>query len=141
MIRFLVPILCLLPILFGCKHTRYTPKNHTGSQLVAGSSGGVTGMMKEFVLLDNGQLFLSNGLTGEWKEVRTLKRSAVRDLFRKAEALNLGSKRFNHPGNMTWYLALKDPSRTYEVRWGESGTTPPEGVESFYKELITAFNH
>ncbi len=139
MVRFLLPLM-LLALLPGCKQKQYTPKNHKGSQIVAGSSGGVTGMLKEYILLDNGQLFLSKGLKGEWKAIGKLKRTVARDLFKKAEALDLGGKRFSHPGNMTYYLMLKDPSRTYEVKWGEAGLAPPDGIESFYNELITAFN-
>ena len=141
MIRLLLPLLIFLMLLTGCKHAQFTPKTHKGAQLIAGSSGGVTGMLKEYVVLDNGQVFISKGIKGEWKETFSLKRSVTRDLFRKADALNLGSKRFNHPGNMTYYLALKNPSRSYELKWGEAGTNPPEGVEALYQEIITLVNH
>ena len=137
--RLILSILCTITLFFSCKSTQFTPKNYKGDQLVVGSSGGVTGMLKEFVLLDNGQLFVSNGLKGEWKEVRQLKKSKTKEIFGKATELELGTLKFKHPGNMTYYLALKRPPRSNEIRWGESGVPPPDGVRAFYDYLIALF--
>jgi hypothetical protein len=137
--KLYLTILCILPVLFSCKPTQFTPKNHKGDQLLVGSSGGVTGMLKEFVLLDNGQLFVSNGLKGEWKEVRKLKKSKTKEIFEKATALGLGTLKFKHPGNMTYYLLLKQPPRSNEIKWGESGVEPPDGISAFYEYLIALF--
>jgi hypothetical protein len=137
--RVIVYILCLLPFLYSCHSTYYTPKTHKGRQLSVGSSGGVTGMMKEFVLLDNGQLFLSKGIQGEWKELRSLKRSQTKDIFSKVEDLGLGTLKFSHPGNMTYYFILKVPPRSNEIKWGETGVSTPEGIDEFYDYLISIF--
>lgn len=137
--KLILSILCLLPLLFGCKSTHYTPKNYTGNQMVVGSSGGVTGMMKEYVLLDNSHLFLSKGLKGEWKELRILKKSITKEIFTKAGELNLSTVKFNHPGNITYYLILKQPPRSNEIKWGETGISPPEDISSFYHYLISLF--
>ncbi len=137
--KLILTVLFFLPLLFSCKQAQFTPKNYKGYQLVAGTSGGVTGMMKEYVLLGNGQLFLSKGLKGEWKEVRKLKKSKTKDIFNKAEELGLGTLKFNHPGNMTSYLILKLPPRSNEIKWGEPGISPPDGVSAFYNYLLSVF--
>ena len=139
--KLILSVLCCLPLLIACKAAHYTPKNYKGTQIVAGTSGGVTGMMKEYVLLDNGQLFLSKGLTGEWKALKTLKKSQTRELFEQADMLGLRTLKFRHPGNMTYYLVLKDPSRSNEIKWGESGIAPPEGINEFYNHLVSTFSH
>jgi hypothetical protein len=138
-IKLIFIALCLFPLLFSCKSTHFTPKNYKGIQLVVGTSGGVTGMMKEYVLLENRQLFLSKGLTGEWKELRQLKRTQTKEIFSKASELGLASLKFNHPGNLTSYLIFKQPPRSNEVKWGESGVLPPEGIVEFYNYLISIF--
>jgi hypothetical protein len=136
----LIPaILCILPILISCKSTHFTPKNYTRDQIVVGSSGGVTGMMKEYVLLDNCQLFLNKGITGEWRELGNLKKSTTKNVFKKAAELGLGSMNFKHPGNMTYYLILKKPPRSNEIKWGESGIPPPDGLREFYDYLLAIF--
>jgi hypothetical protein len=132
-------LLVLLSLLAGCKSTRYTPKNYKGEQLVAGTSGGVTGMMKEYVLLDNGKLFLSKGIDGDYREQMPMKRSQVRDIFDRADELNFPAHRFDHPGNLTYYLILKNPSRSYLVKWGEPGVSPPDGFNEFYQYLMSKF--
>ncbi|MCX6268570.1 MAG: hypothetical protein NTW16_14635 [Bacteroidetes bacterium] len=137
--KLFLSLLCMTPFLFACKSTHFTPKTYKGDQLVAGSSGGVTGMMKEYVLLDNGQLFLSKGIKGEWKPLKSLKKSQTKEIFNKAEELGLGTLRFNHPGNMTYYFILKRPPRSNETKWGESGILPPEGIPAFYHYLISLF--
>ncbi|MFZ4521201.1 MAG: hypothetical protein ACOYNC_05820 [Bacteroidales bacterium] len=137
--RLILTILCLSSLFIACKPAQYTPKNYKGDQLVIGTSGGVTGMMKEYVLLDNGQLFLSKGISGEWKKLKCLKRPITRDIFAKTVELELGTIKFKHPGNLTYYILLKNPPHTNEIRWGESGIAPPEGVVKFYEYLISLF--
>jgi hypothetical protein len=125
--------------MIGCKATHYTPKTYRKTQIIAGSSGGVTGVMKEYVLLDNGQLFLGKGISGDWRELKKLKHSTTKDIFEKAESLGIRGMKYNHPGNMTYYLILKDPSRTYQVKWGETGVAPPDGIAEFYNYLLSVF--
>lgn len=107
--------------------------------LVIGSSGGVTGMIREYALLDNGDLFVSKGLEGEWKFLRKLKHSLVKPLFEEAESLALMSYRFNHPGNMTYYIVYKADKRKNTIKWGETGTEIRPEVKQFYDKLIATF--
>ncbi|MCX6306231.1 MAG: hypothetical protein NT040_14805 [Bacteroidetes bacterium] len=137
--KLTLAVLCLLPLFLACKSPHFTPKTYKKNQIIIGSSGGVTGMMKEYVLLDNGQLFLSKGLSGEWRELKSLKKSQTRAIFNKAEELDLGTLKFKHPGNLSYYLILKQPPRSNEVKWGETGVSPPEGITLFYEYLITLF--
>jgi len=130
---------CILVIMVSCKSTQYTPKDYPGHQLIIGTYGGVTGMMHEYVLLDNGALFLSKGIKGEWKPVRRLKKSETHTLFKTADTLGIDRIKFKHPGNVTSYLMLKDPSRTYEIQWGASGIPPPEPIKRFYDHLVSVF--
>ena len=137
--KLILSILCILPLFISCKSTHYTPKNFTGAQIVVGSSGGVTGMMKEYMLFDNGQLFLSKGLKGEWKELEKQKRSKTKEIFSRASELGLINVKFSHPGNMTYYIILKQPPRYNEIKWGETGVTPPENIVTFYTFLNASF--
>ena len=132
-------IFCMLLLFCSCKSIQITPQNHKGSQIVAGSSGGVSGMLKEYVLLDNGYLFLSKGLSGEWKDVRKLRASQSREIFNKAAELGLDTIKFRHPGNLTYYLKIKHPPKSNEIIWGESGISPPENIKLFYQYLISIF--
>lgn len=137
--KYFILLLSSLMALSSCKSVRYTPKTYTKTQIVAGSSGGVTGMIREYSLLDNGQLFISKGFDGEWKEVKKIEKKKTQDIFNKATAIGLETIIFSHPGNMTYYLIMKSPSRKNEVRWGETGVAMPEKVKEFYDYLMTIF--
>ena len=130
---------CILASLYSCKSVHYNPKNYKAIQLTIGSSGGVTGTIKEFTLLDNGYLFLSKGVTGEMKEQKIIRRSETHRIFQKAEDLGLGKLKFNHPGNMTYYIILKKPKVTSTIKWGESGISAPAGIKEFYDQLLSVF--
>lgn len=135
-------ILIFLPImilLFSCKSTQYTPKNYRETQLIVGSSGGVSGMIREYCLLDNGQIFVSKGIAGDWKALKYVKSSKVRSFVSRAKDLGLDTLHFNHPGNMTYYFVYKSGKRTNEVKWGEADKPIPANIKVFYQEIIQAF--
>ena len=131
----------LLILLFSCKPAHYSPKSYKSSQLIIGSSGGVTGNIQEFTLLDNGHLFMSKGLSGEVKELPKVGRSTTRDFFKTAHSLGIGSLQFNHPGNITYYLILKTATSKNTVKWGESAILPPAGIKEFHDRLLSEFQH
>lgn len=124
--------------LISCKTITYSPMNYKDQQLVVGSSGGVTGTIKEYALLDNGRLYVSKGITGEWKYLRKVKGAKVRDIFNKAEELGLDTMKFKHPGNMSYYLIIRTSKKSNEVKWGEAGEPVPSGIIAFYQELTKA---
>jgi hypothetical protein len=137
--KTLLPYLCLLLLGISCKSAQHTPKTYNDAQIRVGSSGGVSGMIREYCLLDNGQLFISKGVEGEWKEMKKLKKGLTREIFNKADKIEIQSVKFKHPGNMTYYIIFRYPPRTNEIKWGESGVTPPEGIKPFYDYLMTIF--
>jgi hypothetical protein len=126
-------IVCILALSFSCKSTHYTPRTYRSAQITVGSSGGVTGSIKEFTLLDNGQLFVSKGVTGEIKEMKAVGRSETNRIFKRAEEAGLATLKFNHPGNMTYFLILRNPSKSNAIKWGESGISPPPGSKGILR--------
>jgi hypothetical protein len=139
MMKKLIAVGCILTMLFSCKSTNFSPKNYSESQLIVGNGGGVSGMIREYCLLDNGQLFTSKGVSGQWKAMRKLKKTQTREIFNKVTNLGLSTLKFDHPGNMTYYFIIKKPPRSNQIRWGESGVSTPEGIKTFYDYLMTIF--
>ena len=136
MLKFISALL-LIFCLFSCKPAHFTPGNYKSAQLKFGSRGGVTGVFKEYTLLENGQLFLSRGVGKELKELSRRDKRKTRRIFRTAGELNLGTLKFSHPGNVTFYLVLKNPKKTNEISWGDPGFPPPPGIKEFYDYLLT----
>ena len=136
-----LPVLCFFALFLSCSSSHYTPKTYKASQLTFGSSGGVTGMIREYQLLDNGQLFMSTGVDYELKELPPVAKSETKKLFGTAGELMPDTLKFIHPGNMTYYVILKKKSGTITVKWGESGLRAPKGVKEFYDHAISVVQH
>ncbi|MCX6277633.1 MAG: hypothetical protein NT004_06025 [Bacteroidetes bacterium] len=132
-------ILSISILLFSCKSTQYTPKNYRETQLIVGSGGGVSGMIREYCLLDNGQIFVSKGIAGDWKALKYVKSSKVRSFVNRAKDLGLDTIHFNHPGNMTYYFVYKSGKRSNEIKWGQTDKAIPVNINELYKEIIKAF--
>ena len=135
----LFSVACILLLSASCHSTHYTPKTYKSIQLTVGTSGGVTGTIKEYTLFDNGQFFTNQGITGEIKEHPKIDRGETHRIFKKAGELGIGTLKFSHPGNITYYMILKQPSRSNVIKWGEAGVAPPEGIKEFYGYLLSVF--
>jgi hypothetical protein len=134
-----VTFLLLTILIFSCKSTNYNPATYKGDQIVTGSSGGVTGAIREYALFENGQLFVCKGISGDWKALKNVKGSKVRAFFNKAKEIGLDTLHFNHPGNMTYFMIYKSQGQSNEVKWGKSDNPAPRNIQAFYQELISGF--
>jgi hypothetical protein len=134
--RLSISISLLLGILLfiytpGCRVQRTTPDTHTGRQLSFGNGGGFTGAESAYVLLDNGQLF---GVDS-YVPLKQLSRTITRQLFDKADELQLSQLAFSHPGNIYYFIGLVEKNSTHRITWGDSGQQAPGEVENFYHQL------
>ena len=96
-------------------------------------------MIREYSLMDNGQIFVSKGITGEWKQLRNVKGSKVRGFINRAKDLGLDTLHFNYPGNMTYYFIYKSHKKANEIKWGQGDKPIPADIGSFYQEILNAF--
>jgi hypothetical protein len=135
----IIPAVFILILAISCKTNQYSPINYPHEQLIIGSSGGVTGAIKEYALLGNGQLFRNKGISGEWKMLKDVKGKDARNFFNTAKSLGLDTMKFNHPGNMTYYFIYKKSKKANEVRWGDANFPIPSGIQDFYQKLTTRF--
>ena len=133
---FPIVFLIVLSLLISCKSSHYTPTSYHDRQLIIGSGGGVTGAIKEYAVFENGQLFINKGVKGDWRELKSVSGRTVRKIFSKAESLGLDELKFNHPGNMSYYLIYKNGKKSNEVKWGDANNQVPPEIAAFYQELI-----
>lgn len=127
-----------LVLLFSCcKSQQYTLDNLPENQLIFGSGGGITGAIDMYILLDNGQLFHSNSLTGENEELEKLSRKETKTCFKKLEAIQLDSIDFNHPGNRYYFLEEIKGDKKHRVTWGSNDHEVSEACQELYNQLRT----
>ena len=120
----------------ACKGTQYTPASLPEQQLAFGDGGGFAGAYTEYLLLENGQLFVQKGLSGERMEIPATKKSTAKAMFKKATILLTDSTAFNYPGNVYYFLQRKDTGLDVRVTWGAPGYEVSSDVKTLYDELI-----
>jgi hypothetical protein len=103
-------------------------------QLILGSGGGVTGQVTSYIFLEDGRLFRLNSLKPDSLVlVRTIFASTAQKYFSNASKLALAKKKFNKPGNLSFFVRLKTTStKQEEVQWGQAKAIPPKDVKAFY---------
>lgn len=134
---FVFQLALLLIIAVSCQSQRFTPETFSGKQLSFGNGGGFSGQVKEYTLLENGQLFSANSLTNETKELKKIDKKQTKALFAKMEALHPASINFKHPGNRYYFLKLKEGKAVHEITWGSTNHPAPEGIQELY-QLVSA---
>ncbi len=131
-------VFLLFSVMFSaCKGTQYTPANLPEKQLLFGEGGGFTGDFTEYLLLENGQLFVQKRFNGEQMEIASTKKSKAKAMFKQAAALLTDSAAINYPGNMYYFLQLKDNGSDVRLTWGAPGYEVNEPVKLLYDQLKT----
>jgi hypothetical protein len=124
--------------LFACNTKKYaTPDEFPKQQLVFGSGGGFTGKVQTYTLLENGQLFHHNGINDATQEMERLQKAEAQKLFKLAKDEELLGKTFNEPGNMYYFLKVKNNGKEEtSFVWGSNSKTPPAKCDSLYANLM-----
>ena len=132
---FFLSGICLIS---SCKSTSITPQDFKGKQLIIANGGGFTGQVIEYILLENGYLFRKNSLDGSVLQNNKLKKEAVSQLFRNYEVLNLGELDLNDPGNMYFYIVLKEEDHEHKITWSsESSGEDYKRAKLFYQTMMS----
>jgi len=134
--RFL-PSLLLLFLYVACSPTRYTkPTEYPDARINFGNGGGFSGMVTEYVLLDNGQLLKKLNQVDSFEIIATIDKNQTRQIFDNYSFLNIGSIVYNQPENMYRFLRFYQQDTEYKITW--SGNQYPEqypNLKIFHRNL------
>ncbi len=119
----------------GCKTHKYTLDKYEGPRLTFGTGGGFTGMVKEFSLLSNGQIFMKYN-NGDPVEQPKIKKKQAKKLFKMAEELQLLEKTYNHPGNKYYFIEFHKDGKEAKSVWGNGKQFMNPKLHAFYKEFM-----
>lgn len=121
----------------ACKTQGYTPTQLPERQIVFGKGGGVSGEITEYILLENGQVFRSSSFSGKMVELRKIEKKQARQFFEQIAGLQLDKEKFDHPGNMYYFITYKTPDNPGKVVWGNRDNPVRENIQNFYDSLIS----
>lgn len=123
-----------------CKTQQYTPMDYPKGKITFGNGGGFAGAMTEYVLLDNGNLFSKSNTDTAFVSVKKLERNLTKQMFNNTKFLNLENTQMNNPGNMYYFLQIKNEGNDNRIVWG-GGEAVPEEITKFYKVLNHLLNN
>jgi len=127
-------ILLAMVTIFACNTTKYTADELPDKQFYFGNGGGFTGAVNEYMLLDNGQLFKHD--SGEYTELPKVKKKKAAELFKTYYDLKLDELQFRRPGNMYYFLRMKDKDTEYYTSWGNPAALPDSLITVLYDDLM-----
>lgn len=132
---FLV-VLALVALDFSCTPAAHFAANQLpAKQIRWGSGGGFTGKETSFVLLENGQIFRFKTLDGSAAELASANARAARGFFKKAESLGLRDMKHDRPGNMYFFIELRDAGTApHRIAWSEQSLADSKAL-NFYAAL------
>lgn len=136
---FYRPLLLALSLMslaiLSCQTGSYQASALPPRQLCFGEGGGFTGAVKEYTLLENGQLFFREGVDSPLQELKPVRRSRARALFSELEEMNFSGITLDEPGNIYRFIEWREEGFRHRVSWGRSPELPAPSVQDYYRRL------
>lgn len=134
-LSFISAILTLFFILSSCNATKFTAENLPETQLIFGNGGGFSGLVNQFLLLENGQLFEKKGGSKSFVALSKVRKKHATTIFNQLDSMAFLTMEIDQPGNIYHFIQLKAPGVDHKLTWGKSDHQADSQVESLYKNL------
>ena len=129
-------IIAAVVIFLSCKTTKYTPTDFPDEQITFGTGGGFSGIVNDYTLLSNGQLFKRSSVDNRFVEVQSASRDAATQAFKNYDFLGIGDMSIDKPGNLYYFIQYKGKdSQEHKLVWGDDQTTIDDKLKTFYENL------
>ena len=107
------------------------------TQIVFGSGGGFTGIVKEYCLLDDGRIVTKEAKDTTFNIVARIGKAKATACFEDSKKMKLSTMKFSEPGNLYQFIAVKEPGLPENrIVWGDKDQPVLENIKTFYKTLI-----
>lgn len=132
---FLLLAVVVIFIAFSaCKTPTYTSENLPEKQLYFGNGGGFAGLVTEYLLLENGQLFKVNA-PGDLTEMNKVKKKTAAGIYQNYTEAGFDDLLFNQPGNIYYFIRMVNGENENYCSWSDQRPLPEEKMMDFYKNL------
>ncbi len=142
--KHILVIIVFLSIFFSCSSTKSstdaTSSNNTNNsemKYCVGRGGGFTGDFEEYMLLENGKVYKRDFIYERDVFYKELSALDTEYFLNKIDELSLYGEDINKPGNMSYYLEIRQGNNTInKIIWGAPSYYPPKELEAFHKEFF-----
>lgn len=116
----------------GCASTNETSSAHVSFETIYfGKSGGFTNLMEKYAIKSNGAIYKI--VTGEEKEINSIKKSQLRKIDQKLNALNYQTISLDEVGNMTYFIEVIYDDSSHKLTWTDQSDRPE--IKELYNDL------
>ena len=108
------------------------------NQIIFGSGGGFTGIVKEYCLLQDGRIVEKSKDGSVYNIITSIDRDIAKQAFSNCQFLGLNNLKFDDPGNIYQFLTIHTDSQTENrIVWGNINNQPPSEVTNLHKMLMS----
>ena len=134
--RLPVLIAILLPLIPGCKSSAKIQRDLSKVQITVGSGGGFTGYYTDYIIQGTGEVERYTSKDEKTVAVGNVSPDSVRAWVNEMDRMSFYGIELNKPGNMSYYMELRETERMNRVKWGDA--TPPAAVQNLYERIMRA---
>ncbi len=143
----LMNLMVSFSVLFiGCKNDAATLPERIGNFLegsselkryAVGKGGGFTSDYQEFVLCEDGKVYKRDFNYDREVFTKQLSEEDLQYFLKRIEKLNLDGISIEKPGNMSYYIEIREGKLSLnKIVWGLNTYYPPKELELFHEELF-----
>lgn len=127
-------LICLCS--FSCKTQQtYTTDSFEGKMLTFGTSGGFAGTISENYFFENGQFMHHTSRPKNTITHKNIDQEIVDQAFSNFYSLGFDDLEVNDPGNLNYYIKLKEGEKEKVLLWGGNNDAVPEILMVYFKNL------
>lgn len=121
----------------GTDTTSSNKTNNSDIKYCVGRGGGFTGEFEEYMLLENGKVYKRDFIYERDVFYKELSALDTEYFLNEIDELSLYGEDINKPGNMSYYLEIRQGNNTInKIIWGAHSYYPPKELEAFHKEFF-----
>ena len=98
-----------------------------------GKSGGFTNLMEKYAMKSDGAIYKI--IDGEENEINRIKKSQLRKIDQKLDALNYQTISLDEVGNMTYFIEVKYDDSSHKLTWTDQADHPE--IRELYNDLTS----
>src|SRR5690606_3610412 len=140
----ILSLLIFSSIFLSCSSTKSstdtkntTKTNNSEMKYCVGRGGGFTGDFEEYILYENGKVYKRDFVYERDVFYKQLSALDTEYLLNKIDELSLYGEDINQPGNMSYYLEIRQGNNAInKIIWGAHSYYPPKELEAFHKEFF-----
>ncbi len=127
-------ILALI-LFLSCKSVKYTTAQMPEKQVIIGESGGFAGTETSYILCSSGQVFKQLLPANKTEEITGLDKNKIKNLYNKPWNKKWDSYSYDKPGNMTYFVTLKDAAKLNKISWASNDTLVLKDLKDYCQEF------